>query len=335
MGKSYLKYVVFLCFFLCGCATYNIKEEKNGFAFTRYNKLIPEYTVGAEESFPDKELAEERFKRRRKSVEYYYKKMGFIDNRFKQDFIEPPVTFVKFLFGILRVPFIMISDYKYNHNLQYKERVDKLEDQRYEAERAHIKGLKEELASYIKEDLAKEPYLNSALSFKDKKIKGKNTESKLIVPKKIGPKEVKPKITAPKVTTAQEPKPMESSTLLLEVKPDDVSLARPAIKDEAKLSKDLPKASLVKPVAVIIAKPQSGSSPLKVNFFGSKSKPANGRIVSYEWDFGDGDKSNKPNPINTYWSTTYGIREYTATLTVTDNFGASSSSSIIIQVVNK
>ena len=116
--------------------------------------------------------------------------MVFIDNRFKQDFIEPPVTFVKFLFGILRVPFIMISDYKYNHNLQYKERVDKLEDQRYEAERAHIKGLKEELASYIKEDLAKEPYLNSALSFKDKKIKGKNTESKLIVPKKIGPKEV-------------------------------------------------------------------------------------------------------------------------------------------------
>jgi hypothetical protein len=303
LGKGYLKYAVFLCFFLCGCATYNIKEEKNGFVFTRYKKLIPEYTVGAEGSFPGKELARERFERRRKSVEYYYKKMGFIDNRFKQDFIEPPVIFIKFLFGILRVPFIIISDYKYDHNPQYKEMVDKLEDQRYEAERTRIKDLKEELASYIKEDLAKESYLQSAPDLLQ-------TPKKIIQPQSIGFKEELSKTVSSKIDVSGEARVKEP------------------IKDP---SRDI----LVNPIAMITAKPLSGPSPLKVSFSGSKSKSLNGRIISYQWDFGDGDKSNKPNPTNTYWSATYGTREYTATLTVTDRSGVSSSSSIAIQVVNE
>jgi PKD repeat protein len=96
-----------------------------------------------------------------------------------------------------------------------------------------------------------------------------------------------------------------------------------------------PQPVLPNPNSVIIAKPQNGPSPLKVNFSGRKSSSPNGKIVYYSWDFGDGDKSTKPNPVNTYWSTTYGTREFTATLTVTDNKGISSSSSVAIQVVNK
>lgn len=333
MGKNRLRYFIVLCIFLCGCATYNIQQEKNGFAVARYKKVIPEYTIGPEESFPDKELAEERFKRRKKTVEYYYKKMGFIDNRFKQVFIEPPVVFVKFVTGLLRIPFIMASDYKYNHNLQYKDRVDKLEDQRYEAERARIKELKGELKLYINEDLKKEPYPKDSQKVRVKKTKvlpvTKQTPE-IVQPEAIKPAEVKLEAAKP-----EELKPAEVSTVTPEPVSYEAPLATPIIEEKVKPQEIKPQVILSKPNVVIIAKPQSGPSPLKINFFGTKSKSPNGKIVSYEWDFGDGDKSKKPNPTNTYWSTTYGTREYTATLTITDNKGMVSSASTVIRVVNK
>lgn len=343
--KHGLKYVIVLCVFLCGCATYNIQQEKGGFAVARYKKVIPEYTSGKEGSFPDKELAEERFKRRKKRVEYYYKKMGFIDNRFKQTFIEPPVVFIKFVTGILRVPFIMVSDYKYNHNPQYKEKIDKLEDQRYEAERARTKGLKEELGAYIKEDLAGEPYPQDTRKVKEKKAKGKvvtpqatdkAAELKLTEPAEVKPQETKLETALPQAVKPEEPKPVEVTKTLPETKSYEVAVTEPVVKEEVKpQAAARPEVVLAKPNAVIIARPQSGQSPLKISFSGARSRSPNGRIISYEWDFGDGDKSNKPNPTNTYWSTTYGTREYTATLTVTDNSGMVSSSSVVIRVVNK
>ncbi|MBN2831459.1 MAG: PKD domain-containing protein [Candidatus Omnitrophica bacterium] len=306
MKKFYPIFI--LAIFLSGCATYRIQQEKDGFAVSRYKKVIPEYTQGTDNSFPDKEIAEERFKRRKKTVEYYYKKMGFISNRFKQVFVEPPVVFVQFVTGIFRMPFIAVSDYKYNHNPQYKEKMDKLEDEQYEAEKARIKGLKEELSAYIKEDLVKEPSLQDGQEGKlEKKGKVKEAPVAALEETKIE-KPVEVPVVAPELVLKEEVKPKET-------KPSPVVLPSPQ--------------------AVIIAKPQNGPSPLKVNFCGTKSKSPNGRIISYEWDFGDGDKSNKPNPTNTYWSTTYGIREFTATLTITDNKGMSSSASTTIQVVNK
>ena len=94
--------VIILAVLLSGCATYKIQQEKDGFAVARYKKVIPEYTKGADNSFPGQEVAEARFKRRKDTVEYYYKKMGFINNRFKQVFVEPPVVFVQFVAGIFR-----------------------------------------------------------------------------------------------------------------------------------------------------------------------------------------------------------------------------------------
>lgn len=123
--------------------------------------------------------------------------------------------------------------------------------------------------------------------------------------------EVAPQTPAPVVAEVKGP---------AEVKPVSVE-EKPAAKP-----------SLEPPVAVIIAKPVRGYSPLKVNFSGQKSYSKSGRIVSYDWDLGDGDTSTKKNPENTYWSTTYGLRNFTATLTVRDDAGNTSSVSTVIEV---
>ncbi|MFH1281196.1 MAG: PKD domain-containing protein, partial [Candidatus Omnitrophota bacterium] len=86
------------------------------------------------------------------------------------------------------------------------------------------------------------------------------------------------------------------------------------------------------PVAVIIAKPAKGYSPLKVNFSGQRSSSKSGKIISYEWDFGDGDTSTKKNTENTYWSTVYGLRTFTVTLTVKDDKGLTSSTTTAIEL---
>ncbi|MBM3243826.1 MAG: PKD domain-containing protein [Candidatus Omnitrophica bacterium] len=313
--------LIFISFILIsGCATYKIQEGKDGFVVSRYKKVIPEYTVGSDNSFPDQEVAGERFKRRKNTVEYYYKKMGFIDNRFKQVFIEPPVAFLQFIVGIFRMPFIAIADYKYNHNPQYKAKVDRIEDEQYQAEKERVKKFKEGLAEYIKEDLSKEPYPEA-----DKKVKLKRKVKE--VPVKPKAEAVKPHEVTP---LASEPEVVMPITA-----PEEAVKPQPSVIKEVKPEKIKPKAMTQSPSAVIIAKPQSGPSPLKVNFYGTKSRSPNGSIIAYEWDFGDGDKSNKPNPSNTYWSTTYGVREFLVTLTVTDKKGISSSASAVIKVVNK
>ncbi|MCW9016256.1 MAG: S8 family serine peptidase, partial [Kangiellaceae bacterium] len=62
--------------------------------------------------------------------------------------------------------------------------------------------------------------------------------------------------------------------------------------------------------------------------FTSESTDSDGTIVSYSWDFGDGNFSSDQNPTHTYPS---GAR-YTVKLTVTDNDGLSGTSTQLIQV---
>jgi hypothetical protein len=88
------------------------------------------------------------------------------------------------------------------------------------------------------------------------------------------------------------------------------------------------------PDVMIIAKPAKGYSPLKVNFSCQRSSPKSAKIVSYDWDFGDGDTSTKKNPENTYWSTTYGSRNFTVTLTARDEQGSILSSTTMIEVTS-
>jgi len=74
------------------------------------------------------------------------------------------------------------------------------------------------------------------------------------------------------------------------------------------------------PTASVTVNSTSGTAPLLVNFNGT-GNDADGQIMSYYWQFGDGQTSSLEDPSHTY---PIG-GNYTASLTVTDNDGASSS----------
>ncbi|MEM1340038.1 MAG: PKD domain-containing protein [Bacteroidota bacterium] len=83
------------------------------------------------------------------------------------------------------------------------------------------------------------------------------------------------------------------------------------------------------PIADADASPQTGDVPLLVNFSGSDSGDDVG-IVSYFWDFKDGNTSTLENPTNTF--TTPGF--YTVELTVTDTDGATDTDTVNVTVVD-
>ena len=82
------------------------------------------------------------------------------------------------------------------------------------------------------------------------------------------------------------------------------------------------------PTAAAAASPTSGEAPLAVSFSSAGSSDSDGSIVAYAWSFGDGGSSTAANPSHTFES----AGTYTATLSVTDDDGASDSDSVIITV---
>lgn len=158
-----MKKIIFLgavVLLLSGCATYKFQRGRapydKGYIVSRDDKIIVEYTIGKDNSVPNLELARERFRKRRATVEYYYKKMGYVENKLKTTFWDPPALLIKFIGGIFRLPSIAISDYKYEHNPQYREKVIRMGQEQEALEKARIQRLREELNSYIQEELAKE-----------------------------------------------------------------------------------------------------------------------------------------------------------------------------------
>jgi PKD repeat protein len=81
------------------------------------------------------------------------------------------------------------------------------------------------------------------------------------------------------------------------------------------------------PSAVISATPSSGAAALQVQVDGSQSSD-DGTIVSYQWDFGDGNSSQVEVTSHIYSQT----GSYTLTLTVTDDESATDSTSTTISV---
>ena len=67
----------------------------------------------------------------------------------------------------------------------------------------------------------------------------------------------------------------------------------------------------------------------EINFDGTESKDEDGEIKAYEWDFGDGEKSNEAKAAHKYNKT----GEYEVKLTVTDNNGGINIESKKIKVV--
>ncbi|WPB73759.1 glycoside hydrolase family 44 protein [Archangium violaceum] len=84
------------------------------------------------------------------------------------------------------------------------------------------------------------------------------------------------------------------------------------------------------PVADATATPSSGTAPLVVSLSGAGSTDSNGTIVSYVWDFGDGQQGTGLTQSHTYSQP----GTYTATLTVTDDGGATSSDTVSISVLS-
>lgn len=90
-----------------------------------------------------------------------------------------------------------------------------------------------------------------------------------------------------------------------------------------------PPASNIPPVASALGSaPLSGVAPLVVNLVGTASTDADGSIVSYRWEFGDGS----PAVSAATTSHTYAAGTYTARLVVTDDQGASSSATVQVVV---
>ena len=81
------------------------------------------------------------------------------------------------------------------------------------------------------------------------------------------------------------------------------------------------------PTAAATATPTTGMAPLVVSINGGGSVDPDGSIVSYAWTFGDGG-----NATGATTSHTYAAGNYTATLTVTDNQGATATKSVNISV---
>jgi hypothetical protein len=328
--------IIISVLFLSGCATYSVQKGESpynkGYVVARYGRVLPEYTLGKDNSVPDEQVAKERFQRRRKQVEAYYKKMGYIENRFKQTFVDPPLFMAQAVIGILRMPAVALRDYKYNRDPKYKEEIDKKEDAEYKAEKERVKAIKAQLNAYVKEDLQKEasPPIQAAEVKAPAVVVPVKAEEKAVPPPPPVKAEEKVEPAVPAVKPEEKLEPSVAAKVEERTEPLPAAQAeeKPIRKKAVK-----PQITYRTPKAVIIAKPVKGASPLKVQFYGSRSSSPNGRITAYSWDFGDGDTSALKNPINTYWSTTYGLRQFTATLTVTDDKGMTAATSMVIEVI--
>lgn len=132
-------------------------EKLGGYAVARFGYVIPEYTVDLDNKAPqDFKLAKARLERRNDTVEKYYIEMGQIE-----DYLTRYVThFPKMIWSIfantIKMPFHIVSEYKYEHNQAYRNKIDDLDAKQKAKEEERINKLKSELRAFIGQDLEKE-----------------------------------------------------------------------------------------------------------------------------------------------------------------------------------
>jgi len=341
----------FLFFCICvillpGCATYKYNKGKasdeNGYVVSRDETAVLEYTVGPTGQTPeDLDLAKERFTRRKATVEYYYKQMGKMESRFQQTFINWPKFLLGVVTGPFRMPFAARQDYKYEHYPEYRKKVQEKEAREEAMEQARIKELQGKLNKYIMNDLEAEEYADQKFG---KRIKAE-PEKQPVVEEIIVKEEILVPPKSEEIALVEKEKEVIVAEPEKEIKtePESPKIDKPKAPKAKKVrARPAPKLKPPKeitvtdgPKAFIMAKPIKGYSPLKVRFWGSKSFSPKGRIVSYLWDFGDGDTSKKMDPVNTFYSSTSEPKQFEVTLTVQDNKGQVSTANLTIEVLNK
>ncbi len=77
--------------------------------------------------------------------------------------------------------------------------------------------------------------------------------------------------------------------------------------------------------------PYNGTVGNPVSFDGSASSDPDGSIVSYAWDFGDGNSGTGVSPTHSYASD----GNFTVSLTVTDNNGATNTASSTVTITTE
>ena len=88
----------------------------------------------------------------------------------------------------------------------------------------------------------------------------------------------------------------------------------------------------VPPTAALTATPSSGTAPLNVTLDASKSMDSDGTIVTYAFDFGDGNTTSGAAATVTHTYAAAG--SFTAKVTVTDNAGATGSASASVSITS-
>lgn len=89
------------------------------------------------------------------------------------------------------------------------------------------------------------------------------------------------------------------------------------------------------PTAAATADNTSVETGVPVAFDGSGSADADGRIVSWLWEFGDGQTSGEESPTHTFAQSKEGGGAFAVRLTVVDNLGARASTTYSLTVVNR
>ncbi len=84
------------------------------------------------------------------------------------------------------------------------------------------------------------------------------------------------------------------------------------------------------PISLFASSVLNGTSPLTVTFDAEDSYDPDGSIMTYQWDFGDGNTDSGAEVSHTF--TAASVHTFTVTLVVTDNDGATGTSTQTIEV---
>jgi len=88
----------------------------------------------------------------------------------------------------------------------------------------------------------------------------------------------------------------------------------------------------IRPIAVLVATPTAGTTPLAVSFDATGSSDPDGAIAAYHWDFGDGQTPSFSALVTHTYTVQSSSEVFTVILTVTDDLGGTDQAFVNITV---